>query len=92
MDQAGQTTGTRPCTGTSGHNDRAPLYVTYAAPANDIFHPLVQIDMPKTPALDGSKIAVNSSIDGDNEIYVMNADGTGQTRLTNNGVNDKDPA
>src|SRR5207249_4993650 len=31
---------------------------------------------------DGSRIAFSSSRDGNNEIYVMNADGTGQTRLT----------
>ena len=33
---------------------------------------------------DGSKIAFHSTRDGNNEIYVMNADGSGQTRLTNN--------
>ena len=32
----------------------------------------------------GSKIAFTSNRDGNYEIYVMNADGTGQTRLTNN--------
>ena len=33
---------------------------------------------------DGSKIAFFSDRDGDYEIYVMNADGSNQTRLTNN--------
>ena len=33
---------------------------------------------------DGSKIAFESGRDGNLEIYVMNADGSGQTRLTNN--------
>jgi len=34
---------------------------------------------------DGTKIAFESYRDGDFEIYVMNADGSNQTRLTNNG-------
>jgi hypothetical protein len=33
-----------------------------------------------------------SSRDGNDEIYVMNADGTGQTRLTNNAASDWEPA
>ena len=33
---------------------------------------------------DGSRIAFSSSHDGDDEIYVANADGTGQTQLTDN--------
>jgi uncharacterized repeat protein (TIGR01451 family) len=35
-----------------------------------------------------SRIAFDSTRDGNNEIYVMNADGTNQTRLTNNTAND----
>ncbi len=41
---------------------------------------------------DGLKIAFDSARDGNWEIYVMNADGTGQTRLTTNGAEDSDPA
>jgi Tol biopolymer transport system component len=41
---------------------------------------------------DGSKIAFVSSRTGDDEIFVMNADGTGQTNLTNNPFDDFDPA
>ena len=37
-------------------------------------------------------IAFESMRDGDVEIYVMNADGSGQTRLTNNPAVDRDPA
>ena len=33
---------------------------------------------------DGSRIAFSSSHDGDEEIFVVNADGTGQTQLTHN--------
>lgn len=37
------------------------------------------------------KIVFASNRDGNDEIYVMNADGTGQTRLTNNTVRDRHP-
>ena len=41
---------------------------------------------------DGSKIAFNSSRDGDQEIYVMDADGNqSPTPLTNNATSDVDP-
>jgi len=41
---------------------------------------------------DRSKIAFNSSRDGNREIYVMNADGSGQTNLTHNDAADFEPA
>jgi Tol biopolymer transport system component len=43
---------------------------------------------------DGTRIAFESyrDVGGSNEIYVMNADGTGQTRLTFNPANDGFPA
>ena len=41
---------------------------------------------------DGSKIVFTSFRDLQNEIYVMNADGTGQTRLTNNPASDVAPS
>jgi hypothetical protein len=37
------------------------------------------------------KIAFTSNRDGNNEIYVMNADGSNQTRLTNNSYEDAHP-
>ncbi len=40
---------------------------------------------------DGRKIAFVSWRDGNSEIYVVNADGSGLTRVTNNSVNDNDP-
>jgi hypothetical protein len=43
------------------------------------------------PGADG-KIAFQSNRDGNFEIYSMNADGTGQTRLTFNGASDLDPS
>ena len=43
----------------------------------------------QTPDLQiAGKIGFMSNRDANAEIYVMNADGTGQTRLTNNGVED----
>jgi uncharacterized repeat protein (TIGR01451 family) len=38
------------------------------------------------------KIAFTSTRDGNNEVYTMNADGTGQTRLTSNSAQDTDAA
>ncbi len=40
---------------------------------------------------DGSRISFFSDRDGNAEIYVMNADGSGQTNLTNNSGEDYDP-
>lgn len=39
---------------------------------------------------DGSKIAFVSNADGDFEIYVINADGSGMKKLTDNEQNDYD--
>ena len=41
---------------------------------------------------DGTKIAFTSGRDGNLEIYTMNADGTGQTNVTNNAARDVEPA
>ena len=40
---------------------------------------------------DGSKIAYTTNRDGNSEIYIMNIDGSGQTRLTNNSGLDRYP-
>jgi Tol biopolymer transport system component len=40
---------------------------------------------------DGTKIVFVSTRDGNYEIYVMNADGSGQMRLTNNNDGDEYP-
>jgi Tol biopolymer transport system component len=40
---------------------------------------------------DGRKIAFTTNRDGNLEIYLMNADGTGPTRLTNNTASDRGP-
>ena len=41
---------------------------------------------------DGGRIAFDSLRDGNGEIYVMNADGSGQTRLTDNPASDGSPS
>ena len=41
---------------------------------------------------DGRHLAFSSTRDGNAEIYVMNADGSGQTRLTNAPAADSDPS
>ena len=38
-----------------------------------------------------TKIAFTSEGDGNKEIYVMNADGSGETRITDNQADDTDP-
>jgi Tol biopolymer transport system component len=43
------------------------------------------------PGING-KIAFQSNRDGNDEIYAMNADGSTQTRLTNNATQDRSPA
>jgi Tol biopolymer transport system component len=61
-----------------------------ASKANRATNPLTQ---PQTPALKANgKIAFVSNRDGNNEIYVMDADGSNQTRLTNNPADDSSPA
>ncbi len=39
----------------------------------------------------GTKIAFETQRDGNDEIYIMNVDGSGQTRLTNNPASDESP-
>ncbi len=47
---------------------------------------------PTEPDSTQGKIAFSSDRDGNQEIYVMNADGTNQTNLTNNPANDSSPS
>jgi len=48
--------------------------------------------LPPTRPLPTGKIAFHSARDGNNEIYIMNADGSHQTRLTNHPASDHFPA
>ena len=55
--------------------------------------PIFSSDIDPAWSPDGSRIAFSSSRDGiaDRELYVMNADGTNQTRLTDNTIDDHRP-
>jgi hypothetical protein len=70
-------------------NRLLPLLGALAAAA------VVVAGLPGTarPAYPGSngKIAFASERDGDFEIYLVDADGSGQTRLTNNPADDREP-
>jgi Tol biopolymer transport system component len=48
-------------------------------------------DFEPSWARDGKKIAFTSLRDGKREIYVMNANASGQTRLTINAASDNQP-
>ena len=47
-----------------------------------------QIDYHPSFSPDGTKIVFMSERDGNYEIYIMNADGSGQINLTNNTADD----
>ncbi len=49
-------------------------------------------DIYPTWSNDGTRLAFTSSRDGNEEIYVINADGSGERRLTETSVNDKAPS
>ncbi|MEI6179300.1 MAG: hypothetical protein WCP31_00985 [Chloroflexales bacterium] len=49
-------------------------------------------DKNPTWSPDGSKLALQSNRMGNYDIYIMNADGSGQTRLTDNPADDTEPA
>jgi Tol biopolymer transport system component len=42
-------------------------------------------------SVDGTRIAFTSTRDGNDEIYVMNADGSGVVRVTQDPANDNEP-
>lgn len=49
-------------------------------------------DTDPVVSADGRKIAFVSDRDGDMDIFIMNVDGTGQTKLTSNNSNDTSPS
>ena len=49
-------------------------------------------DLSPTWAPDGRRLAFRSDRDGNDEIYVMDADGSGQHNLTRNPASDYSPA
>lgn len=64
------------------------LPVQHAATRNDSAELISTLAVPKT----NGKIVFTNNRDGNVEIYIMNPDGSGQTRLTNNVAFDGDPA
>ena len=60
---------------------------------SDFQGPLFSSDSEPAWSPDGSRIAFSSNRDGrtDTELYVMNADGSNQTRLTDNAADDRNP-
>ena len=49
------------------------------------------VEYQGVPSRDGTKIAFVSERDGNPELYVMNADGSGARRLTNHPARDQSP-
>lgn len=71
------------CSVTGGDNPR-----TVSVPAGGT----VQVAFELTCESLGNRIAFDSNRDGNYEIYIMNADGSGVTRLTDNPAGDGSPA
>jgi Tol biopolymer transport system component len=83
------------------------VYTSYAGAATETYIALLNFDDNSTAILsnpsgsdegfpdwspDGTLIAFNSRRDGNNEIYLMNADGSNQVRLTDNPADDFAPS
>jgi len=56
--------------------------------SNDTYRNIIKITNKNTIKANRSKITFTSLRDGNEEIYIMNADGSGQTNLTNNPADD----
>jgi Tol biopolymer transport system component len=67
-----------------------PKALTHVAQTNNKLSSQSQLPATALPA--NGQIAFTSYRDGNAEIYVMNADGGGQMRLTNNSARDSNPA
>ncbi len=68
------------------------LFIMPAAPGAHAFKQLTDRSEDTAPAAHDTRIAFMSSRDGNWEIYIMNQDGSGLKRLTNNAANDGLPA
>ena len=64
------------------------LYIISAAPGPQTPKRLTEYPEDMAPAVSGNQIAFMSNRDGSWEIYIMNLDGSGLKRLTNNAAND----
>ena len=76
----------------------SPRALSCPQSGSDSTYPPVQISGATSnfdasgPAAAQGRIAFSSFRDGNTEIYVVNADGSGQTNLTNHGADDRGPA
>jgi tetratricopeptide (TPR) repeat protein len=71
---------------------RCGLFSMPAAPGVHPFKQLTENEEDSAPAAHGDKVAFMSNVAGNWEIYVMNLDGTGLKRLTNNSSIDGLPS
>ena len=72
----------------SRHNSKSILR---SQSSSNFILELVPLALLLLPQSSGGKIAFTSNRDGNSQIYWMNADGSSQTRLTSNGINDESP-
>jgi TolB protein len=68
------------------------LFAMSAAPGAHPFKRLTDRSEDTAPAAHGNRIAFMSTRDGNWEVYIMNEDGSGLKRLTDNAANDGLPA
>ena len=66
--------------------------VTNAGGSNTITQPVTVTEPAQQPTLPTGDIVFTSNRDGNNEIYVMNTDGTEPVNVTSNGANDRHPS
>ena len=66
--------------------------VTNAGGSNTITQPVTATEPAQQPTLPTGDIVFTSNRDGNNEIYVMNTDGTEPVNVTSNGANDRHPS
>src|SRR5947207_9164140 len=50
------------------------------------------VSLPASPSVGNGRIAFSTNRDGNNEVYVMNADGSGAVDLTNDPASDTSPS
>jgi tetratricopeptide (TPR) repeat protein len=72
--------------------DGTGLYIISAAPGPQTPKQLTEYPEDMAPDVSGNQIAFMSNREGSWEIYIMNLDGSGLKRLTNNAANDGLPA
>ena len=64
------------------------LFMMPSAPGAHPFTQLTDRKEDTAPSAEGNRVAFMSNREGNWEVYIINLDGTGLTRLTNNAAND----